>query len=68
MVRRALPLAADAGRRGETMLLALIAAGSAGPAKTDLYTLATIAAALRKIGYEPEARAIAVEAALARGL
>ena len=68
IVRRALPLAAEAGRKGEAVLLALVSAGAAGPAKADLYTLAAAAAALRKAGLEVDARAIAVEAALARGL
>ncbi len=59
---------AGAGRRvGETVLLALLALGEAGPGRADPLTLRAVLTALRQAGLEREARAIALEAAIARG-
>jgi len=65
---RGLERAADAERRGETILYALLALGSAGPAGADTAVLGRIVPALKRIGLEREARAVAVEAAVGRGL
>ncbi len=61
-----LDLAADAGRVGETVLLALIVLDPAAPGVPSPLTLAAAVSALSRVGLEAEARAIAVEAALAR--
>ncbi|MBT5413212.1 MAG: hypothetical protein HOK81_01290, partial [Rhodospirillaceae bacterium] len=53
---------------GETILYALLALGSAGPAGADTAVLGRIVPALKRIGLEREARAVAVEAAVGRGL
>lgn len=58
--------AADAGRVGETVLLALIVLDPAAPGVPSPFTLAAAVSALNRVGLEAEARAIAVEAALAR--
>lgn len=63
-----LAAAAEGGRRGETVLFALLVLGSGGPRTADSMTLATVAGALRRVGFEADARALALEAALARGL
>ena len=63
-----LAAAAEGGRRGETVLFALLMLGSGGPRTADPMTLATVASALRRVGLETDARALALEAALARGL
>ena len=58
--------AADAGRVGETVLLALIVLDPTVPGVPSPFTLAAAVSALNRVGLEAEARAIAVEAALAR--
>ena len=60
--------AAANGRLGETVLLALLGLGAGGPEKAGLVTLGDAVAALRTVGLERDAEAIAVEAALAGGL
>ncbi len=58
-----------AGRRiAETVLLSLLALGEAGPAGADPLLLRQVLISLRTAGFEKEARAMAVEAALAAGL
>lgn len=57
--------AAAAGRRGETLLLALIAVGDAKLFQVPPATLGRVLAALVAIDLEPEARALAIESALA---
>jgi hypothetical protein len=64
----ALLLAAQANRRGETVLLA-VSTGGAGPVKDlGMHALRHVTASLRAVGLEREARAFALEAALASGL
>lgn len=60
--------AADAGRVAETVALALIALGDGGAAQADPLILERVLGALYRIGLENDARALAVEAALAAGL
>jgi hypothetical protein len=57
--------AAAAGRRGETVLLALIAMGDAELSDVPPATLGRVLAALLDIDLEAEARALAIESALA---
>ncbi|HZT18721.1 MAG TPA: hypothetical protein VFA23_04915 [Dongiaceae bacterium] len=60
---------AAAGKRtGETVLLAIYALGPAGPARCDPISLSRAIAALRQIGLDSEARAIALEALVASGV
>jgi hypothetical protein len=63
----ALRNAAAARRTGEAVLFALIALGDRGPGLSDPGALAEALAALRQIGLEADARALAVEAAIANG-
>ncbi|SLN32683.1 hypothetical protein [Oceanibacterium hippocampi] len=65
---RALDDAAASGRIAETVLLALTVAGPAGPETADAATIGRAVAALERVGLDDEARRIAVEAALLRGL
>jgi len=65
---RALAVSANEGRVGETVLLALLALGDVGPAGADPSTLQDVIVALRFVGLDVEARLIAIEAALGRGL
>jgi hypothetical protein len=60
--------ATDAGRVGETILLALIALGDGGAAEAHPIILRRVLFSLRNVGLEAEARAMAVEALLAVGL
>lgn len=64
----AIGTAAQAGRRGETVLLALIALGGRGLANADSATLAQSLGGLRAVGLEEEARRIGIEAAIVAGL
>jgi tetratricopeptide (TPR) repeat protein len=64
----ALRNASENGRLGETVLLALLGLGAGGPEHAGLSTLAEAIAALRAVGLEKDAQAVAVEAALAGGL
>ncbi|HZH25908.1 MAG TPA: hypothetical protein VEY95_01885 [Azospirillaceae bacterium] len=61
-----LEAAARAGRLGETVLLSLAALGDAGPRGAPAAVSAAVVRALRAVGLEDEARAIAREAMLAR--
>ena len=63
-----LVVAAADGRTGETVLLALIALGDEGPATVHPVALAAIIGALGRVGFGAEARALTIEAAVARGL
>jgi hypothetical protein len=65
---RGLQRAAEANRRGETVLYAALVLGRDGPAGLDPAALGTVIPSLRKVGLENDARALALEAALARGL
>jgi hypothetical protein len=60
--------AADAGRVGETVLLALISLGRDGPAMANPIILSRVLSSLRAIGFEAEARALGLEAAIASGV
>ena len=60
--------ASFAGLKGETALLAAIAVGSAPTGKIDTVSFSTILGALQRAGLGPDARALAVEAALLRGI
>lgn len=66
--RAALDAAAEAGRRGEAILLAALMLGESGPGDMDLTILAEIAVALRRVGLADEARRLVIEAAVQRGL
>ena len=59
---------AQAGRRGETVLLSLIALGGRGLANAGSATLAQALGGLRAVGLEEEARRIGIEAAIVAGL
>ncbi|WP_431857092.1 hypothetical protein [Azospirillum sp.] len=63
-----LDMAVKEGRVGETALLALVLLGEAGPAGTPPAVLARLAGALRTVGLENDARALAREAIVAQGL
>lgn len=67
-VSHALREASEAGRLAETVLLSLVAMGDIGSEGSDSTTLFNVIQALRKVGLASEARSIALEAALARGL
>ncbi|HYM33682.1 MAG TPA: hypothetical protein VEU47_20445 [Candidatus Cybelea sp.] len=60
--------AAADNRLGETVLYVLLSFGDSGPAAADPATLNATIGALRRIGLDDDARAIAVEAAFGRGL
>lgn len=60
--------AAEQGRRGETILRALVMLGEGGMSNTDPIVLATVVRNLVRLGLVEEARALAVDAALAAGL
>jgi tetratricopeptide (TPR) repeat protein len=60
--------AAAGGRRGETVLLALMNLGEGGPGQVNPIVLSRILRSLRDIGLIPEARAIAFEAIVAAGI
>jgi hypothetical protein len=63
-----LPRAAAAKRQGETVLLALVTVEEAGKLTPQPARLVRAIEALRQIGLDGDARALAVEAALAAGL
>lgn len=65
---RGVQTAGEEQRLGEAALMSLLVLGEAGPGRTDPNTLASVIGALRKARLEPDARRIALEAALARGL
>jgi hypothetical protein len=60
--------AAGKHRIGETVLLSLYALGSGGPAGCDPLSLSRVIASLIQVGLDAEARAIAIEAAIAAGV
>lgn len=60
--------AGAAGRRGETVLLTLAALGPAAPADSHPLALGYAVSALTAAGFGGDARALALEAALAAGL
>ncbi len=60
--------ATESGSRAETVALALVLLGGDGMAKADPASLATAFGALKRVRLETEVRALALEAALARGL
>ena len=60
--------AAEGGQVGETVLMALLLLGNGGPAAAGLAVVGPVVAALETVGLQEEARAIALEAALAAGL
>ena len=60
--------AAEGGRLGETVLLALLLLGDAGPAAAGIATVGPVVSSLVSADLQEEARAIALEAALAAGL
>lgn len=64
----ALDAAALAGRRGETVVLAALAAAEGGPEAAPAVVLTTIVRGLWRAGFEDEARRFAIEAAVAHGL
>ena len=63
----AMARSADAGRIGQTVLVALVVLGEGGTAQADPVTLGAVVAALRQIGLGQDARLIALEAAFAGG-
>ena len=60
--------AAAAGRRGETVLLSVVSLGPAAPADSHPLALGYAVSALSAVGLGGDARALAIEAALAAGL
>ncbi|MEQ8509489.1 MAG: hypothetical protein RIF37_11860 [Rhodospirillaceae bacterium] len=63
-----LSLAAQNGRIGETVLFAVLALSEEGPEGVSPVVLSHVVSSLMTIGLEKEARRVAVEASLARGL
>jgi len=68
VIEKNLKIAAEAGRVGETVALALAAVGAEGPGKMSTGTLIEVLKALKTIGLETEARQLALEAAVSRNL
>jgi hypothetical protein len=64
----ALQEASESQRLGETVLLSLVVLGAGGPADSHVLALSSAIAALRRVGLEQEARALAIESALANGV
>jgi hypothetical protein len=64
----ALQDAGESGRVGEAVLLSLAVLGQAGPAESHIMALSTALTALNRVGLGKEARALAIEAALANGV
>ena len=60
--------AAEEERLGETVLIALLMLGQGGPGAAGLATVGPVVSSLASVGLREEARAIALEAALAAGL
>ncbi|MEE9140579.1 MAG: hypothetical protein V3U18_07365 [Alphaproteobacteria bacterium] len=60
--------AAEELRLGETVLLALLSLGEGGPAGAHPIVLNAVTSSLRFVGLDAEARALAIEAAVAAGL
>ena len=55
-------------RTGETVMIVMLALGEGGPSQADAFTLTRVIKALEAVGLKTEARAIAIEAAVALGL
>ncbi len=64
---RQLILSANAGRLGETVCLVLVGLGREGTEAASIAVLTTALAALRRVGLEAEARALARERLIAAG-
>jgi hypothetical protein len=64
----ALDQTSAAGHLGETVLLSLLLLGQSGPGQSAPTALAQVLDALMAVGLEQEARALALEAAVAQGL
>jgi len=64
----ALQDAGESGRIGESVLLSLVVLGQAGPADSHVLALGAALTALNRVGLGKEARALAIEAALANGV
>src|SRR5688572_2491108 len=64
----AISQAAQSGRRGETVLLALVALGGRGLSNAESATLAQALGGLESVGLQDEARRIGIEAAILAGL
>ncbi len=64
----ALQRASEAGRIGETVLLALLALGENGVGAVSPLTVRTVMIALRRVGLDVAARTLAIEAAMASDL
>ncbi|MEQ8193948.1 MAG: hypothetical protein RIB59_05625 [Rhodospirillales bacterium] len=60
--------AADSGRLGEALLLVLVTLGDSGPSEADPIVLSRVMRSLEQIGLAGDARALAVEAAVASGI
>ena len=67
-LKEAAEASAQGERRGETVLLCLLALGEGGPRQANPMILRRILASLRMVGLESEAMALALEAALAASL
>lgn len=63
-----LDAAAAAGRRGEAVVISLVAAGPGGPAAAHPVVLNRVLSALNAVGLQSEARAIAFETVIANGI
>ncbi len=60
--------ASQRGRVGEAVLLSLVSLGDGGPARADPIVLDHVLKAMRNLGMDQEARAMALEAVVASGL
>jgi hypothetical protein len=67
-VMRRLEVAAATERRGATVLAALATLGDEGPGGCSPLVLGMVIAALRNVGLQAEARALALDAATGGGL
>jgi len=67
-LNRAIVRAADGFRQGETVLLALVMLGDAGPALATPSTLAAVVQSMSAVGLPGDARNIALDAVLGSGL
>jgi hypothetical protein len=65
---RSLNKAVDEVKRGEVVLLGMLALGQAGPTQVNPIVLHQVVTSLRLVGLSNEARALALEAAVAAGL
>ena len=65
---RSLTAAADRDRIGEVVLFSMLALGQGGPAQADPTVLRKVLTSLNAVGLAAEARALALEAAVASGI